>query len=178
MSEKILSRKQVYEGRIMRVEVRAIELAGGRRSTRELICHPGAVVVLAERPDGCFVLVRQYRAAVEAELLEMIAGTLEPGEPPEEAARRETEEESGYRVESLRPLGVIIPCPGYSSEKLHCFHARVGQHPGASRPDFDESVAGVVMTRAEIEEAIAGGRLQDAKSIAIWHLGRQGAAAP
>ncbi len=173
MTEKILAKKTVFEGRIMRVEMREIELSNGRRSTREVVCHPGAVVVLEDRPDGRFVLVRQYRAAVEAELLEMVAGTLEPGEPPEEAARREMEEESGYRVEALRPLGVIIPCPGYSSERLYCFHARVGQEPGASRPDFDESVAAVVMTAAEIEQAIAGGELQDAKSIAIWHLGKK-----
>jgi ADP-ribose pyrophosphatase len=172
MTEQIIAKKTVFEGRVMRVEVREIELSNGRRSTREVVCHPGAVVVLAERPDGRFVLVRQYRAAVEAELLEMVAGTLEPGEAPEVAARREMAEESGYQVESLRPLGVIIPCPGYSAERLYCFYARVGQQPGASCPDFDESVAGVVMTAAEVEAAIASGELQDAKSIAIWHLGR------
>ena len=145
----------------------------GRRSTREIVRHPGAVVVVAERADGCFVLVRQYRSAIAEEMLEMVAGTLEPGEQPEVAARRELEEESGYVVESLRPLGVIVPCPGYSAERLHLFHARVGLQAGATRPDFDERVAAVVMSRAEIEAAISSGELKDAKSIAIWHLGNR-----
>ena len=173
MTEKTLATKTVFQGRALRIEVLDIELPGGRRSTREIVRHPGAVVVLAERPDGRFVLVRQYRSAIAEEMLEMVAGTLEPGEQPEVAARRELEEESGYVVESLRPLGVIVPCPGYSAERLHLFHARVGLQPGATRPDFDEQVAAVVMSRAEIEAAIASGELKDAKSIAIWHLGNR-----
>ena len=171
MTEKTLATKTVFQGRALRIEVLDIELPGGRRSTREVVRHPGAVVVLAERPDGRFVLVRQYRTAIGEMMLEMVAGGLEAGEQPEAAARREMEEESGYVVEALQPLGVIVPCPGYSEERLHCFHARVGLEPGATRPDFDEQVAAVVMTRAEIEDAIATGGLTDAKSIAIWHLG-------
>ena len=171
MTEKTLTTKTVFQGRVMRVDLLEIELPGGRRSTREIVCHPGAVVLLAERPAGRFVLVRQYRTAMRETLLEMVAGTLEPGESPELAARRELEEESGYVVESLRPLGVIVPCPGYSAERLHLFHARVGLQPGATRPDFDEQVTAVVMTRDEIEAAIASGELKDAKSIAIWHIG-------
>ena len=170
MTEKTLTTKTVFQGRAMRIDVLEIELPGGRRSTREIVCHPGAVVLLAERPDGRFVLVQQYRTAIGETLLEMVAGTLEPGEPPEQAARRELEEESGYVVESLQALGVIVPCPGYSAERLHLFHARVGMQPGATRPDFDEQVAAVVMTREEIDAAIASGELKDAKSIAIWHL--------
>jgi len=173
MTEKTLATKTVFQGRALRIDVLDIELPGGRRSTREVVRHPGAVVVLAERPDGRFVLVRQYRTAIEETLLEMIAGGLEPGESPEAAARREVQEESGYLVESLRPLGVIVPCPGYSAERLHCFHARVGLQPGATRPDFDEQVEPVVMSRTEIDAATANGELKDAKSIAIWHLARQ-----
>ncbi len=170
MIEKTLATKTVFQGRALRVDVLDIELPGGRRSTREIIRHPGAVVVVAERPDGRFVLVRQYRTAIGEQMLEMVAGGLEPGELPEVAARREMEEESGYVVESLRPLGVIVPCPGYSAERLHLFHARVGLQPGATRPDFDEQVTAVIMTRDEIDAAIASGELKDAKSIAIWHL--------
>ncbi|MEI8243008.1 MAG: NUDIX hydrolase [bacterium] len=170
MTEKTLATKTVFQGRVLHVEVRDIELPGGRRSTREVLRHAGAVVVLAERPDGQFVLVRQYRTAVGECLLEAVAGGLEPGEPPAAAARRELEEETGYVAESLRPLGVIVPCPGYSAERLHCFHARVALQPGATRPDFDEQVEPVVMTRQAIDAAIGSGELKDAKSIAIWHL--------
>ncbi|MFZ4394032.1 MAG: NUDIX hydrolase [Kiritimatiellia bacterium] len=170
MTEKTVTCKTVFQGRVLRVDVLDIELPGGRKSTREIVRHPGAVVVLAERPDGAFVLVRQPRAAIGELLLEVVAGTLEPGEAIEAAARRELEEETGYVAVSLQPLGEIVPCPGYSAERLHCFHARVGLQPGATRPDFDEQVAAVVMTRAEINRAIASGELKDAKSIAIWHL--------
>ncbi|MEI6211699.1 MAG: NUDIX hydrolase [bacterium] len=170
MTEKTVTCKTVFQGRVLRVDVLDIELPGGRKSTREIVRHPGAVVVLAERPDGAFVLVRQPRAAIGELLLEVVAGTLEPGEAIEAAARRELEEETGYVAVSLQPLGEIVPCPGYSAERLHCFHARVSLQPGATRPDFDEQVAAVVMTRDEINRAIASGELKDAKSIAIWHL--------
>lgn len=170
MTEKTLTSKTVFQGRVLRVDVLDIELPGGRKSTREIVRHPGAVVVLAERPDGRFVLVRQPRAAVGELMLEMVAGGLEPGEAPATAARRELEEETGYVAETPQPLGEIVPCPGYSAERLHCFHARVGLQPGATRPDFDEQVTPVVMTREEINRAIASGELKDAKSIAIWHL--------
>ncbi len=170
MTETTRASRTVFQGRVLRVDVLDIELTGGRRSTREVVQHPGAVVVLAERPDGRFVLVRQYRTAIGEVSLEMVAGGLEPGEAPEAAARRELVEESGYVAESIRPLGVIVPCPGYSAERLHCFAARVSQLPGATRPDFDEQVEAVILTRAEIEAAIMCGELKDAKSIAIWHL--------
>lgn len=175
MNETVLSSKTVFQGRVLKIEVREIELPGGRRSTREVVCHPGAVVVLAERPDGRFVLVRQYRCAVAEEMLEAVAGTLEAGERPETAARRELEEETGYVAETIRPLGLIVPCPGYSSERLYLFHARVGMTPGAQEPDFDEQVAPELLTAEEIEAAIAGGTITDAKSIAIWHRARGGA---
>jgi ADP-ribose pyrophosphatase len=177
MNETILSSKTVFQGRVLKIEVREIELPGGRRSTREVVCHPGAVVVLAERPDGRFVLVRQYRCAVGEELLEAVAGTLEPGEQPETAARRELEEETGYVAETIRPLGWIVPCPGYSSERLYLFQARVGMTPGAQEPDFDEQVAAVTLTAREMDAAIADGTITDAKSIAIWHRAGRGATA-
>jgi len=170
MFERTVASKTVFQGRALRVDVLDVELPNGRRSTREIVRHRGAVVVLLERPDGAFVLVRQYRRAIDEVLLEVVAGCLEPGEAPEVAARRETQEESGYIVETLRPLGIITPCPGYSEERLHLFHARVGQQPGETHPDFDENVAPAVMTRAEIEASISSGELKDAKSLATWYL--------
>jgi hypothetical protein len=71
---------------------------------------------------------------------------------------------------SLRPLGVITPCPGYSEERQHLFHAHVALQSGATQPDDDENLASAVMTRKEIEAAIGSGELKDAKSLAIWHL--------
>ena len=170
MIERTLATRTVFAGRALQIDVLDIELPDGRRSVREIVRHRGAVVVLAERPDGTFVLVRQFRRAVNEILLEFVAGSLEPGEAPELAARREMEEESGYVVESMRPLGVITPCPGYSEERLHLYAAQVGLKPGATRPDFDENVPPGVMTRGDIADAIDRGELKDAKSLAIWYL--------
>ncbi len=95
MEEKTLATRRVFEGRALTVEVLDIAMPDGRRTTREVLRHSGAVCILAELPDGRFVLVRQYRKAVERTLLECVAGCMEPGETPEEAARREKRAESG-----------------------------------------------------------------------------------
>ena len=173
LTEKTLGVKRVFEGRALTIDVAEIEMPNGRRSTREIVRHRGAAVILGQRPDGKFVLVRQYRRSIEETLLEVVAGGLEEGEPVEDGARREMEEESGYTVEALEKIGVIVPCPGYSEERLHLFYARLSQTPNAQRPDFDENLEPVVMTAAEIDAALDSGSLIDGKSIAIWLMWRR-----
>jgi ADP-ribose pyrophosphatase len=173
LTEKTLGMKRVFQGRALTIDVAEIEMPDGRRSTREIVRHRGAAVILGQRPDGRYVLIRQYRRAVEQTLLEVVAGCLEEGEPAEEGARREMEEESGYAVQSLEKIGVIVPCPGYSEERLHLFYARLAQEPDAQRPDFDENLEPVVMTAEEIDAALDSGELCDGKSIAIWLLWRR-----
>ncbi len=159
-----------FSGRALTLEVLSIDIGGGRVSQREIIRHPGAVVVLAQRPDQTFVFVRQYRKAIETLLLETVAGTLEAGEEPADCARRELQEESGYIAEHMVALGSIVPAPGYSSEKLHVFYARTGLQAGAMNPDDDERIEVVHLTRAEVEHAIDQGELWDAKTLAAWLL--------
>ena len=173
LTERTLGVKRVFEGRALTIDVAEIELPDGRRSTREIVRHRGAAVILGQRPDGRFVLIRQYRRAVEAALLEMVAGCLEAGESPDACARREMEEESGYTVETLEKYGVIVPCPGYSEERLHLYFARVSSAPRPQRPDFDENLDPVVMTAEEIDAALDAGELIDGKSIALWLMWRR-----
>ncbi len=173
LTEKTLGVKRVFQGRALTIDVAEIEMPNGRRSTREIVRHRGAAVILGQRPDGKFVLVRQYRRSIEQTLLEVVAGCLEEGEPAEDGARREMEEESGYRVQSLEKIGAIVPCPGYSEEWLHLYYARLSQEPDAQRPDFDENLEPVVMTAEEIDAALDTGELVDGKSIAIWLLWRR-----
>lgn len=173
LTEKTLSVRRAFEGRALTIDVAEIELPNGRRSTREIVRHRGASVVLGQRPDGKYVLIRQYRRSVEMTLLEMVAGGLEEGESPEAGARREMEEESGYRVESLEKVAAIVPCPGYSEERLHLYFARVSQEPSEQRPDFDENLETVVMTASEIDAALDEGVLIDGKSVALWLLWRR-----
>lgn len=168
--ERTLACRTVFSGRALTVDVLDIALPDGRRSVREVVRHGGAVVVLAERPDGRFVLVRQMRKAIEEVLLEAVAGCVDPGELPPDAAVRELQEETGYRSETLTPLGTIVPCPGYSAERLHLFHARVATEATATDFDFDENLRVEVMTPEAIETAIDDGTLKDAKTLTIWYL--------
>ena len=176
MIEKTLSRKTAFRGRLLRVDVVNVELESGVRSTREIVRHPGAVVVLAQRPDGRFVFVRQYRKAIEKHLLEAVAGTREPGERPTVCARRELREETGYAAEKLIRLGVLYPAPGYTEEMLHVYFARLGLRRQALNPDEDEKIETVCLTAERFERMIAGGRIADAKTLAAWLLYQRRAA--
>ena len=93
--EKTLACERKYTGRIINVDLIDIELPDGRKTKREVVRHGAAVGILARRPDGKFVFVKQYRKAAEEALVEVIAGGLEPGEVPIEGAEGETAEETG-----------------------------------------------------------------------------------
>lgn len=168
MVEKTLASRRVFEGRAVTIDILDIELPTGRTSTREVMRHRGAVCILAQRPDGAFILVRQYRKAVEKTLLECVAGCLEEGEAPEYAALRETREESGYEVESLIALGKSLPAPGYCDEVHHHFYARLKPHAGELQLDTDENLRPVALSDAEIETAIDTGEIDDGKTIILW----------
>jgi len=170
LTEKTLGVERVFEGRALTIDVATIELPNGRRSTREIVRHRGAAVILGRRPDGKWVLIYQYRRSVDQTLLEFVAGGLEEGESIEEGARREMEEESGYQVISIKKFGEIVPCPGYSEERQYLFYAELSSEPLAQNPDFDENLVVTVMTSDEIYDAIDSGRMIDAKSISSWFL--------
>lgn len=169
MKERTLRSRRAFTGKLLRVDVVDVKLDNGRCSVREMVRHPGAVAVLARCPDRRFLLVRQFRKPVEQELLEVVAGTLDPGETPRECAVRELREETGHSVRSIQKLGVLYLAPGYSNEVLHVFfaHARAS---GQQEPDDDESLDAIRMTGSEIERAIAGGRVRDSKTLAVWLL--------
>ncbi|MBM4142737.1 MAG: NUDIX hydrolase [Lentisphaerae bacterium] len=170
MNEKTLAARRVFDGRLLKVEVLDVELSGGARGTRDIVRHPGAAAALVELGDGSFVLVRQYRKAVEEALLEIVAGTLEPGEDPEACAEREVREETGYAVTDMRRLGDVFLAPGYSSERIHLFHAVASGARGAARQEDDERVEPVVLRRDELQSMMADGRIRDAKTLAAWLL--------
>ncbi len=166
--DPVVDRRRVFEGRIIRVEVRTIEGENGTRYRREVVLHPGAAAILTELPEGTFLWVRQYRDAVGEALLEVPAGTLEPGEDPAECARREVEEETGRPVADLQPLGAIWASPGFVRERIHLFYARVDRGTTDAVADPDERIETVVLSATEIERRIASGEIADAKSLACW----------
>ncbi|SIS62603.1 NUDIX hydrolase [Alicyclobacillus vulcanalis] len=165
MWEETLEEERLFAGRIIDVRRLTVKLPNGRTSTREVVLHPGAVAVLAEVEPNQVVLVRQYRKPCEQILWEIPAGKLEPGESPEDAARRELSEETGYRCEGpLTPVHVFYTAPGFSNEKLHVYYAR-DLALGARHPDGDEDVEARLFSRDELGAMLAKGDIQDAKTL-------------
>jgi len=170
MKEKTIHSKTAFTGRLLRLEVQDVELEDGTRSVREIVRHPGAAAVLALLDEDRFLLVKQFRKAVEAYSTEIIAGTLDPGEDAETCARREVEEETGHRILEMERLGEIIPSPGYLDERITVFRATVGPVNSSLSMDEDEHVEPTVVTRSEFVEMVKSGEITDAKTLAAWGL--------
>lgn len=170
MYEKTLSTETIYSGRVLGLDVLEIEMENGVRSTREIIRHRHAVAILAELPDGRFVFVKQFRKAIEQDIVEVVAGLIENGETPEECARREIVEETGYEIDQLVPLGDMYPSPGYTEEKIYGFWARLRPKKGATDFDHDEHLDLLLMTGDEFLARLERGEVQDSKTLALWLL--------
>ncbi|MCC6510507.1 MAG: NUDIX hydrolase [Pirellulaceae bacterium] len=139
----------------------------GTAFTREIIQHPGAVVVLPLLEDGRVCLIRNYRIAVRQWLFELPAGTLEPNEPPIETARRELLEETGYRCDVIKPLCGFFMSPGILNERMHAFVA-TGLVDGQAEREPGEQISNYLATPDEVDRLLSTGQIQDAKSIAAW----------
>src|SRR5207249_563268 len=118
-----MARTIVHTGRIIQVAVDELVRDDGRPYRRDVVLHPGAVVILPLLDGGRVVLLRNHRHAVGRELWEVPAGTLEPPEPPEACAARELTEETGYRARKWTKLSEFYPSPGVLSEKMYLFAA-------------------------------------------------------
>jgi ADP-ribose pyrophosphatase len=163
-----------YRGPFLTVVGGSFESPNGERFEREFLRHPGAVAVVVLDGDDV-LLVRQYRAAVDAELLEIPAGLLDvDGEPPEEAARRELEEELGRRaVGALEPLVEYIPAAGMADHRVQIYVCRDTEPCGARPHGPEESHMTVeAVPLAEIPERIASGTIRDGKTIVGLLLAR------
>lgn len=145
--------------------VRRARVVGGRAVWGEYILHPGSVAVLAVSGNSV-LLVRQYRAAVEAWTLEIPAGTLEPGESPESAALREMIEETGYKPLKLTPLAEFYPTPGVSNELIKIYHASELEHVGIDRRDPGEADMEILWVPCdELVRMVNAGEIKDGKTI-------------
>jgi ADP-ribose pyrophosphatase len=163
--ESLRSRSYVYRGRIIRLRVDTIELAKGRTTTREIVEHPGASVIVAVDDQGRVGMVRQYRSAIGRESLELPAGTREPPETPAECAARELGEELGVTAGRWYPLIEFYSSPGFCTELLSVFVA-TSIFPAPGEPEDDESIKREWIKLSAIPDLIARGALCDAKSIA------------
>jgi ADP-ribose pyrophosphatase len=162
---KILRSKVVYKGSIFGVRRDEVLEPTGVRTTREVITHPGSVVVMPVLPDGRIILIQQYRHATRQFLWELVAGRMDPGESVRQAAVRELIEETGYRAKRLRVFLDMFPTPGFLEERMYILLAE-GLKLGEAEPEEDEKIVVRAFTRAELEKMIQQGVLHDAKSIA------------
>jgi ADP-ribose pyrophosphatase len=167
----VLKSTEVYKGRLVRLNVDRIIEPGGVRAEREVVHHPGSVVILAHSNDGRIVMVRQYRYAAKLSLWELIAGGLDPGERPLAAARRELLEESGYRAKKFRLLFDFFPSPGILTERMFLVEASELTRSKA-QPDPDERIEVGHFTRAQVWRMIKSRRIRDAKTLVglMWLL--------
>lgn len=162
---KVLSSKIVYEGAVFGVRRDEVIEPSGVRTTREVVTHPGSVVVLPVLPDKRILLIRQYRHATRQYLWELVAGRIDAGETPRGAAARELIEETGYRAKRFRVFLDIFPTPGFLEEKMFLLLAE-GLTAGKAEPEDDEKIVSRAYDHKQLEEMIRRGKLRDAKSIA------------
>jgi ADP-ribose pyrophosphatase len=167
---EILSTDVIYQGRVFDVERLSVRLPNGAVVERGNVRHPGATAIVALADDGRWLLVRQYRLPAGQELLEVPAGTLDPGEAPEVTAARELREETGFAAGSLVPLGGTWMVPGYCTEYIH-YYLATNLRPDPLPHDDDEHLSEPLpMTYDQMVEAIDDGRIQDAKTIVAMML--------
>src|ERR1700732_3056992 len=136
---KILRSEIVYKGPVFGVRRDEVLEPGGVRAIREVITHPGSVVVLPVLPDGRILLIRQYRNAARQFLWELVAGRMAPGKKPRQAPGRELIEETGYRAKRFHVFLDVFPTPGFLEERMYILLAE-DLTPGEAEPEEDERI--------------------------------------
>ena len=163
--EKILFSEVKYTGKIVGVRVDDVILSDGKEHFREVVEHPGGVVIIPVLNDNQVVMVRQWRHPVGEELLEFPAGKLDKAdEKPLDAAKRELEEETGFKANSWEYLGFIYTTPGFCDEKLYLYKAW-NLVVSEMMPDYGEIIEKTIIDIDEVRNMIKIGKITDAKTI-------------
>jgi ADP-ribose diphosphatase len=163
--EKMVRSKVLYRGTVFGVRRDEIVEPDGLRAAREVISHPGSVVVLPLLDDGRIVMVRQYRHAARQYLWELVAGRMDEGETVKQGAARELREETGYRAKRFTEFLDVFPTPGFLEERMHILLAE-GLTAGKAEPEEDEKIISHAYRVEELKRMMQNGKLRDGKSIA------------
>jgi len=155
----------VRRGPRMDFVLRPVPTRSHQTIIREVVVHPGAVLILAVHPDGRMVFIRNRRHTVGAELWELPAGTLGTGEDPAACAARELTEETGFVAGTITPLGWFYTSPGVLTEKMYAFVA-TDLTPGPQALEDNELIRVVALDRRAVEKLILENELVDAKTLA------------
>jgi ADP-ribose pyrophosphatase len=165
-----ISSRLIHDGRVVHLSLDRVRFPDGREGELEFIRHRGAAAVIPmlgslDDPDPEVVLIRQYRYAAGGVVYEIPAGLPEDDESWEECARRELEEETGFKAKGVRPLTSLFTTPGFTNEKIHFFLA-TGLVEGETQRDDDEFIEVVRLPFSQVLHLIEGGELMDGKSVA------------
>lgn len=168
-----IAERPVYQSKLLNVALGTFEGPGGQRFERDVVHHPGAVVVVPyDARTGDVVLVRQYRAPLDAELLEVPAGKRDvKDEPTDVTACRELAEETGYEAANMELIGHFYNSPGFSDEETWCYLARDLRPVPDARHGIEEQHMNVERHRfADVRRLVAAGEITDAKTIVALYL--------
>ncbi|MBN1644107.1 MAG: NUDIX hydrolase [Dehalococcoidales bacterium] len=167
--EKTISSRSAYKGDILKVRIDTIRTADGREKSRTIVEHPEAIVVVAVDDRDNVLLVEQFRKPIEKDLLEIPAGSIDPGEDAETATIREMQEETGYLPRKLVKLGGFYSAPGYCTEYLHLYLA-TGLKPSRLVAEDTDEIKVVKIPVVEIPALLSSGKITDAKTIAGLYM--------
>jgi ADP-ribose pyrophosphatase len=163
-----LSSRRIYSGKVLSLDVDQVRFPDGSTGELEMIRHSGASAIVplfnADKPDPEVLLIRQYRYAADGYVYEIPAGLLNAGETPEDCARRELKEETGYSAERLRPLTTIYTTPGFTDEKIHLF-AGEGLAAGKDSREADEFLELYPISLSGALAMVCAGKIVDGKTI-------------
>jgi len=171
---KVLSSKLSFKGRVFNVYTDTIVEPNGHRNTKDVIRHNGSVVILAvdesaNPADPDVILERQYRHAVGQYLIEVPAGTRDPGEAPLAAAKREMIEETGYRAKRWTMLVRYFASPGFLAEWMQIYLAR-DLTAGVAQPELDEQIEIIRMPLSKAMKLVHDGKIHDGKTLIALSL--------
>ena len=164
LTEKTRSSKCVFRGSFLDVIMDEVILPDGNTGTREWINHPGAICCIPVLENGNICLIQQYRYSVRKHMIELPAGKLDIGEKPKDCAKRELEEEIGYKANNIKLLTVMYPAVGFANEKMYLFIAKELKKTKINL-DQDEFIQLVPKTLEEAIQMIWDGQISDAKTI-------------
>ncbi|ADQ40835.1 NUDIX hydrolase [Caldicellulosiruptor acetigenus I77R1B] len=162
--EKTIDSTLIYDGSFISLKVDKVLLPNGNISQRAIVLHSGAAVVVPVDDENNVIFVKQFRKPIEKVIIELPAGKLDKDENPLECAKRELEEETGYKARELIKLTEIYTTPGFSNEVIHVYLA-TGLYKGEAHTDADEFVEVLNIKMADAILMVKKGEIRDAKTI-------------
>lgn len=168
--EKTLEISNIYMGKVINLDIETVLLPNNKKAKREIVRHPGAVAILPLNDKGEIYFVKQYRKAVDMELLEIPAGKIENDEEPENCALRELQEEIGFTADKLTFIGEFYTSPGFANEKIFIYKAEELTQSRLTM-DEDEFINIVKYSKCDALKMIKKGIIKDAKTVLALSLG-------